>query len=61
MSYPGAIPILILVVLFLPLPFVLFPALFAIHLADRPRGKPSAGRAPTPRPSPPALLRGPPR
>ncbi|MFO7733074.1 MAG: hypothetical protein R6X21_05430 [Candidatus Aminicenantes bacterium] len=61
MSYSGAVPFLILVVLFLPLPFVLFQTLFAILPAVRPRGEPFVGRAPASRSSGPALLRGPPR
>ena len=55
------VPILILIVLFLPLPFIFLQALFAVHLADRPRGKPFAGRVPASASSRPALLRGPPR
>lgn len=60
MIYPGAVPFLLLAILFLPLPFIRLPVLFTVLLAVRPHGEPSMDRVPAARSSRPILLRGPP-
>jgi hypothetical protein len=56
-----AVPIIILAVVFLPLPFAVALAVFGVILAVRPRGEPEPARAVLARPAGPVLFRGPPR
>jgi hypothetical protein len=56
-----AVPLLILAVLFLPLPFALGSIAFGVLLAVRPRGEPCFDRAPVSDLAGPILLRSPPR
>ncbi len=56
----GAVPFLLLALLFLPLPFILSFFVFGVLLAVRPRGEPFAFRALIARPAGPTLLRSPP-
>jgi hypothetical protein len=56
-----AIPLVILAVLFLPLPFAIGFLTFTILLAVRPRGEPAHAAAVVPRFAGPTLLRSPPR
>jgi hypothetical protein len=56
----GAIPILVLAVLLLPLPLFFYRLVFAVLLAVRPRGEPGAGRAVIALPGGLPLLRSPP-
>ncbi len=55
-----AIPVLILVALFLPLPFILSFFFFGVLLAVRPRGEPGYACAVISRFAGPILLRSPP-
>ena len=56
----NAIPILILALLFLPLPFILSFFFFGVLLAVRPREEPAYARAVIARSAWPTLLRSPP-
>jgi len=55
------VPILILAILFLPLPFVISSLVFGVLLAVRPRGEPCFAPAVVSRAGGPPLLRSPPR
>jgi hypothetical protein len=56
-----AVPLVVLAVLFLPLPFALSSIVFGVLLAVRPRGEPRFAGAPVPLLCGPVLRRGPPR
>ena len=56
----SAIPVLILALLFLPLPFILGFFFFGVLLAVRPRGEPCGDCAVMARPAGLTLLRSPP-
>jgi hypothetical protein len=60
MTTRAAIPVLILAVLFLPLPFILSFFYFGVLLAVRPRGEPDGACAVISRFAGPTLLRSPP-
>ena len=56
-----AVPLVILTLLFLPLPFAFGSIVFGVLLAARTRGEPGLAGAPVSRFAGPALLRSPPR
>ncbi len=56
-----AVPLLVLAVVFLPLPFALSSLVFSVLLAVRPRGEPALAGALVPRSAGSTSLRSPPR
>ena len=56
-----AVPLVILALLFLPLPFAFGSIVFGVLLVVWPRGEPGLSGAPVSRFAGPALLRSPPR